>query len=302
MDGLGFGYQALKQEKPDLIVISMPAFGNSGPYRDCIGYGLMINSLIGIDDLTGFPGRTPPGLPIAYADHVAAWAATVGILSGLRHRRKTGRGCFIEIPQMEAMCSTTAIALLDFLVNRRVGRRMGNRLPPYARAAAPHGVYPCKGEDRWCAIAVFTEDEWVHFVKAIGCPDWTKDPRFATILSRSQHMDELDQLVSVWTRGRTPDEVMDILQKSGVAAGAVREIPDLVENDGQLRARGFYVERQHPEMGTTLLEDIPFKLSDTPGGVRRTAPLLGEHNDFVFREILGMPEEEINQYIVDEVI
>lgn len=298
----GLGYDELCKVKPDIIMISMPAFGHSGPYRNHIGYGQTLHTLSGWFDLIGHPEGPPVGIGFAYSDFVAGCLAVTTAMAALHRWRKTGKGSYIEIPQFEALCAMLGPSFLDFFVNQRAAHRSGNRLPPHVRAAAPHGVYPCKGDDRWCAIAVFTEDEWLAFCQAIGEPNWTGDPKFSTLLARLENADELDRLVATWTKDHTPDDVMETLQSAGVAAGAVREIRDLVDSDAQMKKYGLYVEAEHAELGKRLFEENPFRLSDTPSQVLRASPLLGEHNDFVCKEILGMSEEEINQHIIDGIL
>ncbi|MFC1823527.1 CoA transferase, partial [Thermodesulfobacteriota bacterium] len=235
-------------------------------------------------------------------DFIAGCAAASTAMAALHRWRKTGKGSYIEVPQMETLCEMLGPSFLDYFVNQRAAKRCGNRQPQHVRAAAPHGAYPCKGDDRWCAIAVFSEEEWQAFSRAIGEPEWTRDPKFSTMHSRLENIDELDRLVATWTKDYTPDEVMEKLQGAGVGAGAVREMRDLVDTDPQMKESGFYVEADHPELGRRLFEGNAFRLSDTPGRIRRSAPLLGEHNDFICKEILGMSEEEINQYIIEGVL
>ncbi|MDP2953459.1 MAG: CoA transferase, partial [Chloroflexota bacterium] len=211
--------------------------------------------------------------------------------------RKTGKGQHIEVSQMESTASILETAILDYTANGRVRGRVGNRLPN----AAPHGAYRCRGEDRWCVIAVFTDEEWRAFCRVIGNPPWTKEDRFATLLARKQNEDELDRLVEEWTKERTPEEVMVLMQREGVPAGVVQNAEDMLLRDPQLRAREHYVYLDHAEAGRTAYDGVPFKLSATPGRPLSAAPLLGEHNDYVYREILGMSEEEANEYIVEGV-
>ncbi|MFC1825425.1 CaiB/BaiF CoA transferase family protein [Thermodesulfobacteriota bacterium] len=299
----GLGYEELCKVKPDIILASMPAYGHSGPYRDHIGYGQTLHTLSGWFDLIGYaPDQPPTGIGFAYSDYIGGCLAATMVMAALHRWRKTGEGSYIEVPQFEALCAMLGPAFLDYFVNQRVAQRSGNRLPPNTRAAAPHGAYPCKGDDRWCTIAVFTDEEWKAFCKAIGEPEWVRDAKFSTILSRMENADELDQRVGEWTKNRAPDEVMETLQKAGVAAGAVREIRDLVDSDAQMKEYGLYKEADHAELGKRLFEENPFRLSDTPSQIDRGSPLLGEHNDFVCKDVLGLSEEEINQYIIEGVL
>ncbi|MBN1850160.1 MAG: CoA transferase [Deltaproteobacteria bacterium] len=298
----GLGYDELSKIKPDIIMTSMPGFGHSGPYRRNIGYGQNLHAFSSWFDLTGYPDRPPSGFSFAYSDYIVGGFATAITLAALNHWKETGEGCYIEIPQFETLVGTLGVTYMDYFVNHRAANRRGNTVPPYVRAAAPHGSYPCKGEDRWCVISVFTDEEWKAFRKAIGSPEWTKEDRYSTTLSRLENADELDKRVASWTREYTPDEVMTILQEAGVAAGAVREIRDLVDMDPQMKELKFYVEAEHPELGKRLFENNVFNLYETPGKIKRGAPLLGEHTDFICKEILGMTEDEINQYLIEGVL
>lgn len=298
MENWGLGYEELVKIKPDIIVLSMPLMGRVGPYKDFGAYGHQIESLAGLSSLTGFPDRPPVGSGIAWPDFTCnPYHATTALLAALHYRNRTGKGQFIELTQFESSVCVLETAILDYTVNKRVQTRHGNHLPN----AAPHAVYRCQGDDRWCAIAVFSDEEWKAFCNVLGKPPWTKDERFFTLLARKKNEEELDRLVEAWTIERTAEEVMILMQGVGVAAGVVQTGEDLLTHDSHLRARGFYWVLDHPEAGRTTYDGVPFKLSATPAQLRR-AHLLGEHTDFVCKDILGMPEEEINQLIVDGVL
>jgi len=158
-----------------------------------------------------------------------------------------------------------------------------------------------KKNDRWCVIAVFSDAEWRAFCRVIGDPPWTKEAKFATLVGRKENEEELDRLVEEWTRERSPEEVMLLMQQAGVPAGVVQDAEDMLVHDPHMRARGYYVYLDHPEAGHTAYDGPSFRLSDTPGQLSRPAPLMGEHTDFVCKEILGMAEEEVNQCFVEGV-
>jgi crotonobetainyl-CoA:carnitine CoA-transferase CaiB-like acyl-CoA transferase len=187
--------------------------------------------------------------------------------------------------------------ILDHAVNGRVANRMGNR----SLDAAPHGAYLCRGEDRWCTIAVFTDEEWQSFTRVIGSPAWTNDPKFATLAARKENEDELDRLVEEWTTNRPAEEVMNKMQVAGVAAGVVETGEDLLENDPQLRYRHFFWELDHPEIGKYRAPRPSFVLSKTAPELSR-GPLLGEHNEYVLKDILGISDEEIAELIIAGVL
>jgi benzylsuccinate CoA-transferase BbsF subunit len=176
---------------------------------------------------------------------------------------------------------------MDWFVHGREPPRTGNRCP----GVAPHGVYRCLGEERWCAIAAFSEEEWRSLCEAMGMPDLAFDPRFVTVIARLHNREELDQLIEKWTMERSPEEVMTLLQSEGVAAGVVCNGRDQNE-DPQLKAREFYRDLEHSEIGRHRYLMPPFRLSKTPGGPSQAAPCLGQHNEYVYREILGMSDEE----------
>ncbi len=316
MERLGLTYERFAQLKPELIWVDQPMQGLSGPHKYYAGYGALITPLGGLAHLTGFPHRPPIGTGTNYTDYVINCGHLfISIVVALRHRQRTGRGQHIVMSQLESAVSILETAILDYTVNKRAHSRNGNRLP----YAAPHGAYRCRGEeracvylsaqgptpgkkdDRWCVIAVFDDEQWGAFCRAIGDPPWAKDPKFATLMGRKENEDELDRLVEEWTRERSPEEVMMLMQQAGVPAGVVQDAEDTLVNDPHIRARGYYVYLDHPEAGHTAYDGFAFKLSATPGQLRRPGPRLGEHTDFVCKEILGMSEEEVNQCFVDGV-
>ena len=288
MANWGLDYDSLKEIKPDLIMLSMSAMGNTGPWRDYSGFGPTIQAFSGITCLTSLPGRPPLGLGTSYADHIAGLIACLALLGALEYRQRTGEGQYIDVSQVEAMSSLSGDAILDYTVNARPVEPVGNS----STEAAPHGVYRCGGDDRWCAIAVFTDDEWQGFKRALGNPPWTEDKRFATLTGRLENTEELDRLVEGWTSEHTAEEVMALLQEQGVAAGVVQDASDLA-NDPQLKERGFFIELDHPELGKTISDAAPIRLSDTPARYTRAAPVLGQDNDYVYGELLGMSEGEL---------
>jgi benzylsuccinate CoA-transferase BbsF subunit len=295
MDRAGLGYDALRAAKPDLIYVSLPAAGESGPLRDIVTYAPVIAALTGISGLVGYSSRREDfvgTLQVAFCDAVGALHAVVAILAALRHRKATGEGQAIEIAQWEAAASMLGEGLLDYVMNGRVLSPAGNSHP----TMVPHDNYRCAGEDAWVAIAVRSEDEWRAFCRATDHPEWADDARFTDAYRRRQHRSELDTLITTWTSRRTPYEAMEILQAAGVAAMPVMNLEDQFR-DPHLREREIHLESEHPKVGLEFLHGIPWRLSDTPGRIRRPAPLLGEHNQYVFGELLGLPEVEIQRLV-----
>lgn len=288
MANWGLDYPNLKRVKPDLIMLSMSTMGNTGPWRDYSGFGPTIQAFAGITYLTSFPGKPPLGLGYSYADHIAGLIASLALLGALEYRHRTGEGQYIDVSEVEAMSSLLGSAILNYTVNGRPAEPIGNS----STQAAPHGVYRCQGDDRWCALAVFSDEEWQGFCRALGNPPWTEDKRFATLSGRLENSDELDRLVEGWTRQHSAEEVMARLQEQGVAAGVVQDASDLA-NDPQLKARGFFIELDHPELGKTISDATPIKLSNSPARYSRAAPIQGQDNDYVYHELLGMSQDEI---------
>jgi benzylsuccinate CoA-transferase BbsF subunit len=275
MANWGLDYANLKAIKPDIIMLSLSTMGSTGPRRDYTGFGPTIQAFSGLTRLTACPGGPPLGPGTAHADHIGALFACLALLGALEYRRKTGRGQYIDVSQVEAMASL-----------------LGDVFTP-EKEKAFQGVYRCKGDDCWCAIAVATDEEWRCFNKALGNPPWTEDKRFATLASRLKNKKALDELIEDWTKTRSAKEVMSLLQRQGVAAGVVQSAADLAQ-DPQLKHRGFFVELDHPEADKTISDAAPIRLADTPAVYTRPAPLPGQDNDYVYGEILGLSKREMD--------
>ena len=293
----GITYDELSRINPSIIMLRACLMGHTGPHRDLKGFGQFTAAQAGRYELTGWPDREPVGPYSAYSDFISWNYCLVAVLSALDHRRRTGQGQYIDQSLFESTIHFLAPTLLDFAANGVEATRMGN-WDPYA---APHGAYRCQGDDRWCAIAVTSEGEWHAFGEAIGSPEWTKDPRFSTLPGRKEHEAELDRLVEAWTSLRPAKEVMEILQEAGVPAGVVQNAKDLFE-DPQFQHREAFVVRDHPEMGPHHIFTSSFRLSETPGVPHRAAPCLGQDNEYVCKELLGIPEEELANWIANEVL
>ncbi|MFC1933759.1 CaiB/BaiF CoA transferase family protein [Chloroflexota bacterium] len=288
MANWGLDYDNLRKIKPDIIMLSMSTMGSTGPWRDYAGFGPTVQAFSGITYLTSYPGEPPSGLGYSYADHVAGLMAALALLGAIEYRHRTGEGQYIDISQVEAMASLLGSAFSDYAINGKPPEPAGNR----SSEAAPYGVYRCRGEDRWCAIAVTGDEEWEGFCRALGNPPWTEDSRFSTLSGRLKNDDELDRLVGEWTRQHTAEEVMTLLQAQGVAAGVVQDASDLAR-DPQLRARDFFIELDHPELGRTISDATPIKLSDAPARYSRAAPVAGQDNDYVYGKLLSMSKDEV---------
>ena len=293
---MGLGYEELKKVKPDIIMLSACMQGQTGPKANHPGLGFHLTPLSGFTHITGWPDRQPQNLGI-FTDFIAPHFNALAILSALDYRRRTGKGQYLDVSQYEATLHLMAPLTLDYVINQREAMRMGNR---YAYAA-PHGAYRCCGEDRWCAIAVSSDEEWQSFGKVIGNPAWTANQKFSTLPSRKETEEELDKLVEEWTINHSPEEVMSLMQAAGVAAGVVENAEDLMEHDPQLKHRNFFKELDHPEMGKHRVRGPAFVLSKSPSEVRRS-PLLGEHNEYALKEVLGMSDEQVAELVIEGVL
>jgi benzylsuccinate CoA-transferase BbsF subunit len=222
---------------------------------------------------------------------MAGVAGAAAVVAALLYRSRTGKGQYIDSAQMEVGASLLGPYYLDYIVNGRDPAPVGNAHP----GAAPHGPYPCAGEEQWCVISVETQEQWCQFCKAAGHPEWEHDERFATPLARERHRGDLDDAVASWTRTATGPEIADRLQAVGVAAAPVQDVEDQLLRDPQYRDRAFFVELEEPEMGTVITEYPPARLSETPAQVRTPAPLMGEHTDQIMRDLLHLSEGEIEE-------
>jgi crotonobetainyl-CoA:carnitine CoA-transferase CaiB-like acyl-CoA transferase len=298
MERWGLGYAELKKLRPDIIALSGCGFGRTGPYKERAAYASMAEALGGLSFLNGYLDGEPNSMPAyGWADLQSAQYGVFAILAALYHRAMTGEGQYIDLSMTEANASTLIEPIMDYTMNGKVQGRMGNR----DKVMAPHGCYRCRGEGRWVAIAVSTEEEWTAFCHAIGNPEWTGDDRFSDELSRWENQEELDRLIEQWTIRLDHYEVMEKLQGAGVMAGVSMDMEGLAD-DPHLKERGFFVDMEHPEMGKLHFTGLPWKLSDTPKGNYWYPPLLGEHNEYVFGELLGMSKKEIEQLKQEEVI
>jgi len=302
----GMTYDELRKVNPQIIAAYQPMQGFDGPHKDFLGFGAVLSPITGYNHLCGFPNRPPMGLGTNYPDYVINPGHTlVAILAALRYRKRTGTGQRIELAQLESAVSPLAPAIMDYTTNGRVQMRSGNR----DVRAAPHGAFRCKDgdyngqpEDRWCAIAVFDDDAWRGLVDAMGSPEWAHDEKFVRHAGRKANEDELEAKLSEWTRERTAEDVMHLLQSKAVPAGVVQTARDVLDNDEHLKARGYYVYLDHPETGRAAYDGPPARLSRTPGFLRSPAPLLGQHNEQVSKEILGLSDEEIAEALVEQAL
>jgi benzylsuccinate CoA-transferase BbsF subunit len=293
----GLDYENLKKMKPNIIMLRTCMHGHTGPLAKQHGQGFVLTALTGTDSLISWPDRAPSGAYGPFTDYIVPQLNTISLIAALDHRRRTGKGQYIDQSQHEAMLGLIAPLILDYTVNNRDNVPCGNRLP----YAAPHGIYHCKGQERWCAIAVFKDEEWSTLCKVIGRPSLFEDQRFATLLKRKENEDVLDEIVEQWTMEHTPEEVMELLQSSGIAAGRVSNAKDMAE-DPQFKYYNFFENQKHPVQKNIPFSHGPnFRLSDEYYELGRST-LLGEHNDYVYTKLLNYSDEDFVNLVTDGVI
>ncbi|HEX2173989.1 MAG TPA: CoA transferase [Dehalococcoidia bacterium] len=289
---LGITWDVLSAVNPRLIMLSMPGFGVHGPYADYQGFGANAEAVTGLASLRGYRGDDPSTLTgTFYMDAASAPGAIVALMAALLWRDRTGRGQFIELAQAEQMLPHIGGAIVDYTLNGRVRRSLGNRDP-----AVIQGVYQCAGEDKWVAITI-CDAAWAAFCRVIGRPELIEDDRFTDSLSRYRHHDEVDEIIVAWTRQRDQRTVMKALQAAGVAAGPVLDEPGILA-DPQLAAREFFHWIDHPQAGRHRYPGHVWQLGDRPLPFR-PAPTLGQDNEYVYKQVLGVSDEEYAGLVAD---
>jgi crotonobetainyl-CoA:carnitine CoA-transferase CaiB-like acyl-CoA transferase len=305
MERWGFDYEHLRALVPDIILGRMSGYGHTGPRAGYKSYGPVVQATSGLSYISGLPGREPSGWGFSYMDSQAAFYNAAGLLMAIYRRMRTGQGGEVSCAANEAGVHLLGPVLLDVSINGNTTRRpdfpTGNRLE--FRDAAPHGVYPCRADDRWIAISVFGDDHWRGLVKAMDDPLWARELGFATQADRHANQDALDEHLSRWTSARDHHELTVLLQEHGVPAGAVQNARDVNEWDQQLAERGVFFELDHPVAGRARFEGVPFLMSGETEPVHwRSGPLLGEDNAFVFKSILGLDEDEFDALVAEGAI
>jgi benzylsuccinate CoA-transferase BbsF subunit len=295
----GLTYEQLREVKPDIIMLSMSAMGQTGPWRDYVGYGQTIQALSGMTYMASWDEESPSGLGQAYADVISGLYGVVAILAALEYRDRNGRGQYIDLSQYEAMCSLMGPALLNVSANQQDLSPKGNSVEE--EPAAPYGCYPCLGKDRWCVIAVYSEAQWQALCQILGDPSWAKEERFSSLPLRKQHGEELNNLLERWTARREAENIVELLQESGIPAGVVQNARDLA-TDPQLSSRGFFVNLGHPGKGVMVVDNLPMKSAEIFADHWMPAPYLGEDNQYVFLELLGFSESQFGEYVKKGII
>jgi benzylsuccinate CoA-transferase BbsF subunit len=289
LDRLGLGYPQLSAAHPQLIYVKISSQGATGPETDYGSLGSTLEQTAGLASMTGYTDGRPLMTNETYPDPVVGILAIGALMAALRRRRQTGVGTFVDLSQREVAVTLLGEAVVDHSLSGRVAMPLGNRHP----FMAPHGVYPCQGDDLWVAIAVGSDAEWRGLCHAIGQPGLADDALFRTVLGRWQHQQALDEILAAWTRGRDHYEAMHVLQRHGVPAGPVITPPEVIV-ESHLEAREFWDTVDHPEVGPYRQVGTPWKLSRSPRGATSPAPGLGEHNGYVLGELLGLSAQEIS--------
>ena len=294
MSNWGLNYEKLREVRPDLIMVSMSGMGQTGPWKDFVALGPTIQALSGLTYLTSFSEDSPAGLGYSYADTVAGLYAVLAVLAALEYRDRKGMGQYVDLSEYEAVCSVMGPTFLDIFVNHKDILPQGNQSD--YMPGPPYGCYRCLGADRWCVIAVCNEAEWQALCKVMGNPGWSREERFSTLSKRRKHAEELDKLLGQWTGNRSADELVCLLQQAGIPAGVVQSAEDLA-GDPHLKARDYFVQLEHPVLGRAISDASPIRFRDTTTADWKAAPLLGEDNQYVYMELLGLKERELSSYL-----
>jgi benzylsuccinate CoA-transferase BbsF subunit len=286
----GLDYESLRRAKPDLVMASGCLFGQTGPQRSYPGFGGQGSAIAGFNHLTGWPDREPHGPYGTITDSLSPRYVALAVAAALLHRRRTGEGTHIDLSQIEA----GVYALSELVVRRSANGEHVTRAGNRDEHACPHGVYPCAGDDRWIAIAVTSDAEWGALAAEMGSPALARADRFAD-------PDALDERIAGWTRRFEACALAERLQAAGVPAGPVQDFQQLLD-DPQLAHRGHWVPLRHAHLGELPFERCGFRLSDAPGALRAPGPNLGEHNQAVLGDLLGLDAGEIARLVADGVV
>jgi benzylsuccinate CoA-transferase BbsF subunit len=297
MKKFGLDYETLCRVKPDIIMVSMPGLGHWGPQAETPAYAPGLAALSGLESMVGYKGERALGLQQPYSDYNAGANSAFAALAALIHRKRTGEGQYIEVAQIEALVACIGEAVLDYQVTGKIPGLEGNR----HGQMAPHNNYLCQGDDKWVSIAVKTEAEWNKLIEVMHDEPRLKDKKFGSRAGRLQNEEELDSIIISWTKTRTAEEITRMLQAAGVAAFPCMDIGDCFL-DPHYQEREVFIPIEHPVSGDEFIANLSWKMSETNGGIYRSAPLWGQHNQYVFEELLGLSKEEITRLEEKEVI
>jgi len=296
----GLDWPDLQMINPRMILIRVKGMGCSGPHAADLTYGPNVGNTMATTYLWNYPGATTATAEprTQHPDFMGGVTGAFGVVLALIERKKTGRGQWIDSAQQEIGASLLGPRYLEYTVNKREPKPEGNR----SLVASPYGPYQCKGNDRWCVIAVYAQDEWERFAGLLEKSGLKRSANFATHWQRVRHKDELDKWVTGWTLQHDPYEVMELVQSVDVCAAVVQDVEDQFKNDKQYAATGFLVNLTEPEAGDVVTENVPMRMSLTPGKVRGVAPLMGEHTHETARNLLGLRDEDLQKLDKEKVL
>jgi crotonobetainyl-CoA:carnitine CoA-transferase CaiB-like acyl-CoA transferase len=305
MDKWNLGYSELRKLNPRLIYMQTTGVGKFGIYKNYVSYGPTAQAMSGLTFMSGLPEPHPPaGWGYSYLDHSPGYFGAMLMMAALHRQRQSGIGAYIDLSQTETGIMLTGTSLLEYQLTGKPTARYGNRMPYLDWS--PHGAYRCKGEDNWVAISVQSDEQWRSLVEEIGRPQWALDARFADAAGRRANEDELDRQLTACTIREHRYDLMTRLQARGIPAGVVQKASDRFDHDPQLKARGYFVDLPHSEIGTWPIESFPAKLSRSPADVggltERASPKLGEDNEYVYGELFGLTAGELEALKQEDVI
>ncbi len=295
----GFGYDDLKRIKSDIVYVSNCGFGHTGPYRDFKTWGPIVQAVSGLTYTSGLPDAEPAGWGFSYMDHGSAFFMTVAIMAALHHRARTGEGQHVDLATVPAGTAMLPTEILNWTVNARPTGRRGNRAD--FDEYAPHGIYPCAGEDRWVALTCRDERELAMLAKVLDEPALTSD-RYAPLTERLAHADEIDELIGAVTATRDAAALADDLIRAGVPASVVKTPRERIDADPDLARRGLFPTVSHPDIGRVRVEGLPMTFSATPWHLDSGAPKLGQHNREILGGLLGHDDTAIDDWAERGVI
>ena len=285
----GLGYQDLSEINPALVMVRVSGYGQTGPYRDQAGFWSIGEAMGGIRHVTGFPDRPPPRVGISLGDSLAATFGALGAVTALYNREANGgKGQIVDVAIYEAVLALIESTIPEYALTGHIRGRTGAILP----FVAPSNTYPTSEGD-YVVIGANADTVFGRFAKAVGHPEWAGSDQYATHHARGENQEELDNMISDWTGQRTAEEVLEAMREAGVPAGKLFTAEDML-SDEQYAARGNILEVEDPDIGPFPMQNVVPRLSETPGEVRWTGPKLGQHNDEIYGQVLGMGEEDLD--------
>ena len=298
LDKWGFGYEDMKAIKPDIVYVSNCGFGHEGPYSSFKTWGPIVQAVSGLTFSSTLPNQEPAGWGYSYMDHTGGYYMAMAIMLALLHRQNTGEGQWVDLACTEAAVTLNGPALLDWSVN---GQPMRQEVQPSSNRSqyapmAPHGIYPCTGEDNWIAISARDQQDWQLLATLINA-NWTAT--FDDLNHRLQNQDELDQQMTAWTRDFDKFDLQRQLRQLPIPAGAVQKPQERIDQDPTTQNFGLWPTVTQTAMGEVQVDGTPVHFSETDWQMQRGAPCLGEHNEDVLTRLLGYSREEVAQ-LADE--